>query len=224
MKLLIVEDNPRLSDRIKRKLHKTYLLDIVETGHEALVQVTDTEYGVILLDLGLPDMTGTEVCKKIREMGVHTPILILTGVDDTPTRVELLHLGADDYVTKPFDSSELKARIVALSRRRSRQPVPSILTFHDIVIDPAQRTVTKANQNISLRRKEFDILEYLVTNAGRVLTRKMILNHVWTADSTSWQGTIDVHIKHLRDKIDKPFGSAIIRTIYGVGYKIDLPE
>ncbi|MFZ2126557.1 MAG: response regulator transcription factor [Candidatus Microsaccharimonas sp.] len=224
MKILVVEDNPRLADRIQRKLQKTYLIDFVNTGHEALVQLADIEYGVILLDLGLPDMHGVEVCKKIRDMKINIPILVLTGVDDMPTRVELLNMGADDYVTKPFDSDELKARISALLRRRARPILPQILTYHGLVIDPSERTVERDGIAISLRRKEFDILEYLVMNSGRVLTRKMILDHVWSADSTSWLGTIDVHIKHLRDKIDRPFATSFIRTIYGVGYKVDSPE
>jgi len=224
MKLLVVEDNPRLADRIQRKLRKSYMLDFASTGHEALIQLADIEYGVILLDLGLPDMQGIEVCRKIREMKIDIPILILTGTDDISTRVELLNIGADDYVTKPFDSDELKARIQVLLRRRSRQPVPPIITFRDVVIHPSQRRVTRDGIDIPLRRKEFDILEYLVTNNGRVLTRRMILDHVWTADSSSWLGTIDVHIKHLRDKIDKPFKFPIIKTSYGVGYKVDASE
>lgn len=224
MKILVVEDNPRLADRIQRKLRKSYVIDFVSTGHEALVQLTDIEYSVILLDLGLPDMHGAEVCKRIRDMKIDIPILILTGVDDMPTRVELLQIGADDYVTKPFNSDELKARIEALLRRRARPILPKILTYHGLVIDPSERTVKRDDVDISLRRKEFDILEYLVMNSGRVLTRKMILDHVWSADSTSWLGTIDVHIKHLRDKLDRPFTTSFIRTVYGVGYKVDRPE
>lgn len=224
MKLLVVEDNARLADRIQRKLNKLYLLDFASSGHEALVQLTDIEYGVIILDLGLPDMNGLEVCKRIRDLNIDIPILILTGNDDTTTKVELLSMGADDYMTKPFDSDELKARLQALYRRKSKKLLPPVINFSDLTIDPAKRSVVRAGNIIHLRRKEFDILEYLVNNRGRVLTRKMILDHVWTADSNSWLGTIDVHIKHLRDKIDRPFGSHLIKTCYGVGYKIELPE
>jgi two-component system OmpR family response regulator len=224
MKLLVIEDNVRLSDRIQRKLNKLYVLDFASSGHEALVQLSDVEYGVIILDLGLPDMNGLEVCKRIRELRIDTPLLILTGNDEVLTKVELLRAGADDYMTKPFDGDELKARLDSLQRRRSKKILPAIIEFADLVIDPAKRSVTRANLNIHLRRKEFDILEYLVSNSGRVLTRKMILDHVWTADSTSWVGTIDVHIKHLRDKIDRPFESHLIKTSYGVGYKIESPQ
>jgi two-component system OmpR family response regulator len=226
MKLLVVEDNARLVDRIQRKLYKLYTLDFATSGHEALVQLSDIEYGVIILDLGLPDMNGLEVCRKIRTLNIQIPILILTGNDEIVSKVELLNAGADDYMTKPFNGEELKARLDSLLRRRSKKILPAIIEFADLTIDPSKRRVTRANLDIHLRRKEFDILEYLVSNNGRVLTRKMILDHVWSADSTSWVGTIDVHIKHLRDKIDKPFESRshLIKTSYGVGYKIELPQ
>lgn len=221
MKLLVVEDNARLADRIQRKLDKTYLLDFASSGHEALMQVSDIDYGVIILDLGLPDMNGLEVCKKIRDLNIQSPILILTGNDEVNSKVELLNTGADDYMTKPFDSEELKARLKSLLRRKTKKLIPNDIYYADILMSPSQRTVSRAGIEINLRRKEFDILEYFINNSGRVLTRKMILDHVWSADSGSWIGTIDVHIKHLRDKIDKPFNSHLIKTSYGVGYKLE---
>jgi DNA-binding response OmpR family regulator len=181
----------------------------------------EIQYGVILLDIGLPDISGIEVCKSLRKMKIDIPILILTGIDDMDTRVLVLECGADDYVTKPFNSDELKARIIALSRRRTRRPPESILEYKDLRMNLGQRTVHRNGQVIALRRKEFDILEYLISNQGRVLTRDMIMNHAWDADKISWNSTIDVHIKHLRDKIDKPFDESIIKTSYGLGYKID---
>lgn len=221
MKLLVVEDNARLADRIQRKLDKLYPLDFATSGHEALVQLSDIDYGVIILDLGLPDMNGLEVCQRIRKLNIDVPILILTGNNEISSKVELLNSGADDYMTKPFDSDELKARLRSLERRTNKPLKPSVIEHGDLKIDPSKRSVYRSGIEILLRRKEFDILEYLVRNHGRVLTRKMILDHVWSADSTSWIGTIDVHIKHLRDKIDKPFESKMIKTSYGVGYKID---
>jgi two-component system OmpR family response regulator len=223
MKLLVVEDNARLSDRIQRNLGKLYVLDFASSGHEALIQLSDIEYGVIILDLGLPDMNGLEVCRRIRDLHIDIPILVLTGNDEVLTKVELLRTGADDYMTKPFNSDELKARLEALQRRKSKKILPATIEFADLTIDPAKRSVARSGINIYLRRKEFDILHYLVSNSGRVLTRKMILDHVWASDSTSWVGTIDVHVKHLRDKIDKPFESQLIKTSYGVGYKVELP-
>ncbi len=221
MKLLVVEDNTRLSERIFERLHKHHSVDIVETGHEVLVKTKSVQYGVIILDLGLPDMSGLEVCKRLRESMVDTPILILTGTSEMSVRVELLNHGADDFMTKPFDANELRARVNTLGRRRERQPPRKIIQHSDLSIDLDQRRVYRHGDLIELRRKEFDILEYLVSNSGRVLTRDMIMNHVWDDNKATWHSTIDVHIKHLRDKIDKPYDFPIIKTAYGLGYRVD---
>ena len=221
MKLLVVEDNARLSERIFDRLHGQHSIDIVETGHEVLIKTKSVKYGVILLDLGLPDMSGLEVCKRLRASQIDTPILILTGTNDMVVRVELLNQGADDFMTKPFDANELRARINTLGRRRERQPLQKTIEYADLVIDLDQRQVFRSGNQIDLRRKEFDILEYLVSNNGRVLTRDMIMNHVWDDNKSTWHSTIDVHIKHLRDKIDKPYGEPIIKTAYGLGYRVD---
>jgi two-component system response regulator ArlR len=221
MKILVVEDNIRLAERISAKLHKSHSIDRAETGHEVLDRIKQVEYSVIILDLGLPDMSGLEVCQRLRKLSVTTPILILTGKDEMSERIELLNQGADDFMTKPFDPNELRARISALGRRRSRQPPTSQLQYKDIIIDIEERKVSRSGVNIELRRKEFDILEYLIRNKGRVLTRDMIMNHAWDADKTSWSSTVDVHIKHIRDKIDRPFAVPIIKTAYGLGYRVD---
>lgn len=224
MKLLIVEDNKNLLERIKKQLDKLYIIDTAQTGTEAIEKSTDPSYAVILLDLGLPDMSGHTVCKRIREKGIETPILVLTGVDEMTTRVELLNSGADDYVTKPFNSNELRARITALSRRSPLRYKSAVIAYKDLVIDPDKREVYRQGVAVPLRRKEFDILEYLVNNNGRVLTREMIINHAWDSSKTSWNSTVDVHIKHLRDKIDRPFNSSLIKTAYGLGYRVDVAE
>lgn len=221
MKLLVIEDNQRLADRMYRKLHPFYTIDIVNSGYEALVKLSDVEYDVITLDLGLPDTSGLEVCQKLRELKIMTPVLVVTGVDSTDNIVELLNSGADDYITKPFQGNELRARINALGRRRARHEPKPILTYGDLTINSEQRSVNRGGVVISLRRKEFDILEYLVMNQGRIMTRDMIMNHAWDGVRTSWKGTVDVHIKHLRDKVDKPFETRIIKTAYGLGYRID---
>ena len=152
---------------------------------------------------------------------VDTPILILTGAADVTSRVTLLNGGADDYVTKPFSVAELKARLGALLRRPPTTMGTSTFTVQGLVIDPHRRRVERDGQAIPLRRKEFDILEYLVRNRGRPVTRSMILDHAWDGSKDTWNNTVDVHIKHLRDKIDRPFGTALIKTAYGIGYMID---
>jgi len=221
MKLLLVEDNPRLAERISYHLRNSYIVDIAENGSAALEKASHIKYGVILLDLGLPDMTGFDVCEKMRAMNINIPILVLTGNGDIKDRVKLLDAGADDYVTKPFNTDELRARIAAVGRRQMRSQLRSLLTYRDLVMDIDKHKVSRKGKDIILRRKEFDILEYLVVNSGRIMTRDMIMDHVWSSRSNSWTATIDVHIKHLRDKIDRPFESAYIKTAYGLGYKID---
>lgn len=224
MKILLVEDNANLVDRVKRHLGKAYLIDVATNGEEALDKLDQVEYGTIVLDLGLPDMSGLEVCKQVRAKNIMTPILVLTGIDDMMTRVDLLDNGADDYVTKPFNRDELRARISALARRQPQRPKGPTLEIGDLIIDTEQRKVYRQGQYIPLRRKEFDILEYLANNKGRVLTREMIINHAWDSSKASWNSTVDVHIKHLRDKIDRPFKSPLIKTAYGLGYRVDVPD
>lgn len=224
MKLLVVEDNERLVERIRRQLGAHYLIDAVSSGVEALEKTSAINYAVILLDLGLPDMNGLDVCKQLRKNNILTPILIVTGTNTVESRVDLLSAGADDYISKPFNADELRARIAALSRRQPITQNTTQIKYLDLVIDSEKRQVYRGGKPIDLRRKEFDILEYLVANKGRVLTREMIINHAWDSSHSSWHSTVDVHIKHLRDKIDKPFKKKLIKTAYGLGYKVDVPE
>lgn len=221
MKLLLVEDNQRLAERISYHLRKFYIVDTVQSGEDAIEKVQHIEYGVILLDLGLPDMSGLEVCTAMRSLKVNNPILVLTGNSEMTDRINLLNAGADDYVTKPFNTDELRARIAAVGRRQNRTHIQSIIEYRDLRIDVDQHKVSRSGQDITLRRKEFDILEYLINNKGRIMTRAMIMDHVWSSHTNSWTSTVDVHIKHLRDKIDRPFDHAYIKTAYGLGYKID---
>ena len=220
MKVLLIEDNERLAERVQHKLSKHFIIDVVHTGEAALIQMELVEYGSIILDIGLPDMSGRELCTLLRTK-YDVPILALTGFQDIATRVEMLDLGVDDYVCKPFDIHELRARIQALGRRRTKPKVSDKLKYDELIIDTMTHTVTRSGQDIKLRRKEYEILEYLIVNQGRVVTRKMIMDHVWNADTKSWINTVDVHIKHLRDKVDKPFTTAYIKTAYGLGYKLD---
>ena len=224
MKVLVIEDNPRLADRIKTLLQKYHLVEHASTGDQAISISVSNPVDIIMLDLNLPDMSGLDVCQKLRGLAIQAPILVVTGIDTIESKVDLLNAGADDYIVKPFEPKELRARIDALARRRNRLPPEENLTAHDLVLNSAARTVTRSGVPIELRRKEFDILEYLLKNKGRVLSRQMIINHAWISTSSAWTGSVDVHIKQLRDKIDKPFPVSVIKTTYGVGYSIQKNE
>jgi two-component system OmpR family response regulator len=222
MKLLLIEDNRSLAIRLKKSLSEFFVVDAVHTGKEGLAEAQNGSYAAIVLDLTLPDISGYEICRELRRLRVPTPILVLSGVAEVSARVTLLNEGADDYLTKPFTVAELRARLNALLRRSAQAEAASgILTIQDLTIDINRRKVVRDGKNIVLRRKEFDILEYLIRNRGHVMTRAMILDHVWDTNRESWPNTVDVHIKHLRDKVDRPFGAALIKTAYGVGYLVD---
>lgn len=221
MKILLIEDNKTLTESLRKQLGRSFVVDTVDTGEEGLQRALGGGQDVIVLDLSLPDKSGYDVCKAIRMAQVHTPILILTGVSDVTSRVTLLNAGADDYLTKPFSVAELRARLAALLRRAPANPAADVFRIADLTVDPYRRRVQRRGIPIKLRRKEFDILEYLMRNRGRPVTRSMILDHAWDGTKESWNNTVDVHIKHLRDKIDRPFDAPLIKTAYGIGYMID---
>jgi DNA-binding response OmpR family regulator len=222
VKLLFIEDNSTLVGSLKDYLGKDCKIDATSQGFEGIEKAQTRAYDAIVLDLGLPDMPGRDVCLAIRKAQVTTPILVLSGSSEPAMKVALLRAGADDYLTKPFHGVELKARLLALMRRGHFDPeAPYLLKVENLTLDPTRRLVERAGQKIVLRRKEFDILEYLLRNRGKILTRTMIMETVWGADSESWEATVDVHVKHLRDKIDKDFDYKLIKTVYGVGYTID---
>jgi len=221
MKVLLIEDNARLIERVKHHLRNSFIVDAVTTGAAGLTQAEKIRYKAIILDLNLPDLDGKEICEQLRQEGNNTPIIVVSGIQDADSRVALLNAGADDFLVKPFNPAELIARIHSIIRRHHVEYDQHILTIQDLTIDINRREVQRAGVPIPLRRKEFDILEYLITNRGHAVTRSMILNHVWDSNEATWQKTIDVHIKHLRDKVDRPYDSALIKTAYGVGYMID---
>jgi len=202
MKILYIEDNRLLVESVKKSLQKIYTVDSEPTGREGIERARSVKYSAILLDLGLPDIDGFEVCKALRSAEVTTPVLILTVQKDPMTSVALLDCGADDYLTKPFNRDVLRARIAALLRRSQDIQHEKVIRVNDLTVNISRRQVTRSGVNIDLRRKEFDILEYLASNRGRVLTRSMILNHVWEAGTEGWNNTVDVHIKLLRDMLN----------------------
>lgn len=221
MKLLLIEDNRPLAERIKKSLSKTYIVVICRDGEKGLQTALASSFDAVILDLGLPGMNGYDICRELRANEVFTPIIVLTGNDDMPTRVAMLNNGADDYVTKPFNMAELRARLNVLMRRSTDEYHDGQITVSDLVVDYERRRVERGGVRIPLRRKEFDILECLVRHRGRPVTRSMLLDYAWDGTKESWNNTVDVHIKHLRDKIDRPFKSRLIRTAYGIGYVID---
>tara|TARA_Y100000114_G_scaffold40520_1_gene36012 strand:- start:3089 stop:3793 length:705 start_codon:yes stop_codon:yes gene_type:complete len=224
MKVLVIEDNPILSARMKQQLQKTHLVETALTGNEGVELAKNTLFDIILLDLGLPDTDGKDVCKLIRSHSAGVPILVISGTSNIDTRVELLDIGADDYIVKPFVPSELEARMNALSRRKARNDSVTFLQVGPLKLWPSSRKVERSGVEITLRKKEFDILECLMRNKGRIMSREMIILHAWSANSKSWVGSVDVHIKQLRDKVDRPFNERLIKTSYGIGYMVDIPK
>jgi len=221
MKILYIDDNRLLIDSVKELLSSSYIVDYTCNGREGIERACSIDYTLILLDLNLPDMPGLEVCKELRKADLTTPILILTVHKDPSTFVRLLDCGADDYMTKPFSGEVLKARITALLRRGHEIHEEKVIKIDDLTVNLTRRKVWRSGVHIKLRKKEYDILEYLMANQGHALTRSMILDHAWEAGTEGWNNTVDVHIKYLRDKIDRPFGKSLIKTAYGIGYMLD---
>lgn len=222
MKLLLIEDNLSLANSLKDYLAKDCLIEVTAEGKTGINLANSGRYDAVVLDLFLPDMPGEDVCLAIRKINSEVPIIILTASAEPNIKVKLFEAGADDYITKPFHVSELKARLVAILRRQRFDPeAPYLLKADDLILDPIKRQVKRGSKPISLRRKEFGILEYLLRNRGRVVTRAMIMDNVWDEGSDSWNNTIDVHIKYLRDKVDRPFKHKLIKTEYGIGYTIN---
>jgi len=222
MKLLLIEDDKETVATLKEELGNDYILEASFTGEDGEYRTAIDEYDLIILDLGLPDIDGLEICKKVRKNRMNVPILVLTGEDDLETKVSLLEAGADDYLTKPFTFAELKARIRALLRRQHYQTFRSnILSVDELSLDLGKKIAQRGTKVIPLRRKEFYLLEYLIRNAGKVVSRGMILDHVWDSSCESLTNVVDVHIKYLRDQIDRPFEKKLIKTVHGLGYKIE---
>ncbi|WP_031495707.1 response regulator transcription factor [Bryobacter aggregatus] len=223
MRILVVEDEKRIADFLGRGLESaSYAVDIAPDGQTALELVHGTDYDLVILDMMLPDMDGLRVLEKIRNRKTNPPVLILSARGAVEDRVKGLELGADDYLTKPFAFVELLARVRVLLRRG--QPTPEKLIVGELSLDCIRRKVTRSGDNIDLAPKEFSILEYLMRNKGRPLSRTMIVEHVWDMDYDGLTNIVDVYIRHLRSKIDDRYPAKLIHTVRGVGYMLELPE
>ena len=218
MRLLVIEDEKKVARFIKKGLEEEgYAVDLASDGEEGLARVLDQVHDLIILDIALPKMDGLQLLKKLRGKKVPAPVLLLTVRATIEDKVLGLDSGADDYLTKPFAFQELLARIRALLRRKAGVG-PPLLQVEDLVLDPARHLVTRGGERIDLTSKEFALLEYLMRNAGRVLTRAMISEHVWNYDFDTETNVIDVYVNYLRRKIDSGGEKKLIHTIRGSGY------
>ena len=223
--ILLVEDNRNVAMALRQATTLDYNLTLAQTGLSGLKLSLDNNYDAIILDINLPDISGLEVCQQLRAAGDTTPILILSGEDKVMSKIHLLDAGANDYLTKPFSIGELKVRLRVLLRDNQSLPTPlQVLQVGDLLLDPNKHIVEREGHSIELRKKEFLMLECLMTNAGKAVSRTTLGNYAWDKTSNPWTNTIDVHIKHLRDKVDRGFNEPMIRTIHGVGYRIDPPK
>lgn len=226
MRILIVEDDQRIIEFLRRGLKaEGFEVDVAKDGFSALQMASKGHYSVIILDLMLPQLDGREVCRRLRNADVITPILMLTALDELDDRVDGLRMGADDYLAKPFAFAELLARLEALARRRgSYESQTVMLRIGDLILDRNTRQVTHQGRSIQLTPKEFALLEYLMINNNAVVSRTRILEDVWGADADPMTNVVEVYIKHLRHKIDQGQTESLIQNVRGFGYKLAIPN
>jgi two-component system copper resistance phosphate regulon response regulator CusR len=220
MHILIAEDDAPLASFVKKGLEaEHYAVDTSADGEQARAMASEFDFDLVVLDLGLPRLDGISILRYVRTRKPSMPILVLTGRARVEERVQCLDLGADDFLSKPFSFSELSARIRALLRR-SRLPTESVLAVEDLKLDRVERRVERAGKRVELTSKEFALLEYLMRNAGRRVTRAMIIEHVWNLSFDTSTNVVDVYVNYLRRKVDDGFALRLIHTIRGVGYEL----
>jgi DNA-binding response OmpR family regulator len=222
MRILIIEDEKKLADSIKKGLEQeSYAVDISYEGSDGFGLAVTQNYDLIILDLMLPGMDGMDICGKLREKNIDTPIIMLTARGQIKDRVKGLNAGSDDYLVKPFAFEELLARIKALSRR-PKNNTGLVLSINDLRLDTLTYEVTRCGKKIRLSKKEYALLEFMMRNKGNVLTKKKIIDHVWDYDADILPNTVEVYVGYLRDKIDRPFkkNKPLINTVRGFGYRI----
>lgn len=218
MRILVVEDEKKLADMVARGLKaERYAVDVAHEGESGWQMANTYDYDLILLDLMLPGLNGTEILRRVRRKNSTVPILILTARDATDEKVQNFEAGADDYLTKPFAFAELLVRVKALLRRG---PVnrASVLRVGDLEVDRLSKQVRRGGKRIELTAKEYSLLEYFATNPGRVFSRTMIIEHVWDESFEGLTNIVDVYVRHLREKVDDAFPTKLIRTVRGMGY------
>ncbi len=222
MRVLLVEDEKDIANFVLKGLKaERFVVDWTQKSEQALLWAKVNDYDIAIMDIQIEGpQTGLQICRTIRERGKDYPIIILSVTHDTAIKIEALNSGADDYLTKPFSIGELLARARALLRRE-KTVVGPILHVADLELDTNSHSVRRGNHHLVLNRKEFGLLEYLMRHPGTILTRNMILEHVWDATTDPFTNTVDVHIRYLRRKIDEGFKKKLIKTIHGHGYKIE---
>ncbi|HLV27428.1 MAG TPA: response regulator transcription factor [Gemmatimonadales bacterium] len=220
MKVLVIEDDPTVGQFVRRGLEEQrWTVDLVTDGEEGEQRALEEPYDIVILDMRLPGRSGLEVLHNLRANGFQTPVLVLTAQDAVDAKVETLRAGADDYVTKPFAFEELLARVEVLSRR-PRDMTSPVLEVLDLKLDQNTHEVKRGDEVIELTPKEYTVLEYLMRNAGRVMSRTLITEYVWGYQFDTGTNILDVVINHLRKKIDAPFDHKLIHTVRGVGYVV----
>lgn len=221
MRVLVVEDEQDIRHFLKKSLEsECYVVDEAEDGEQALALVRGNKYDLIVSDNVMPRKSGLELCQETRKMGFNVPIIVVSVKSETTTKVDLLNAGADDYLTKPFSVDELLARSRALLRRPVNMD-SEVFELDDLKVDARQHLVTRGGDPIKLTKKEFTLLKYLIRNKGAVLSRSMLMEHVWDTSTDKFTNTIESHINSLRKKIDLPGKKKLLRTVSGRGYKID---
>jgi two-component system, OmpR family, response regulator len=225
MRILLVEDDKKTADYIAKAFTQAgHVCDVLTSGRQALVQATHEPYDVFVVDRMLPELDGLSLVKAVRAAGVKVPALFLTAIGGVDDRVEGLEAGGDDYLVKPFAFSELLARVHALARRPPMQDQKTVLRTADLELDLVRRTVMRAGQRIDLQPREFALLEVLMRNEGRVMTRTMLLERVWDFQFDPKTSVVETHVSRLRAKIDRPFSVQLLHTIRNTGYSLHAPR
>jgi DNA-binding response OmpR family regulator len=220
MRILLVEDERKVAEFVARGLRdQRFAVDVANDGQTGWEMASASDYDVVVLDLMLPKLTGLEILKRIRREGSHVPVLILTARAETAAKVENFEAGADDYLTKPFAFEELLVRVKALLRRGSVER-SNVLQIADLEIDRLKQQARRGGKRIDLTPREYSLLEFLASNAGRVMSRTMITEHVWDESFQGLTNIVDVYVRHLRGKVDDPSSKKLIKTVRGVGYSL----